>query len=415
MKSESVFLSFDSSVLRKSIELGWLRQINLSETYGLMSSSMSITGERDGKWAVSQYRKYPKHAKLCDYIVISEFDIDTGSTVRHQYPEKIEGVTEDWLAENMLPEGVHNRDADSTFIFLNRDKLRLDEDYLINPSLLGTNGKDESPSPGSTFPKVFRYGFNLVSTKHDSSVRRGATVKAMAIFSSYPFVDCLEGPLYTSLELYFKHPDRSVLADLYATLNSYDMRNIPCPSVLEKNLMRRGISVNPQGISAYHHIPSSWNHHIELNSHLPVINSTKNKTENKTEGADAADVADVAGNNTNIDDTTKNQSDDSTELTMDNRNISLPVTSISIPLHRDLDCMGHISVTSLAKLFGESTMRIYNAILSRQRVIFVGYNHAARDVCRMVLSAAAMISPVPTVLRRTYPYANLTDLSFLEV
>ena len=142
------------------------------------------------------------------------------------------------------------------------------------------------------------------------------------------------------------------------------MSNIPCPSVLEKSLMRRGIPVNPQGLSDVNHIPSSWHHKIEL-CH-PTIGIRDN-------------------------------------------------IAISVPLYRHLDCMGDISLTLLVRYFGESTMRIYNAILSRQRVIFVGYNHAARDVCRMVLSAAAMISPIPNVLRRTYPYANLTDLSFLEV
>eukprot|EP00596_Hydrurales_sp_CCMP1899_P005118 CAMPEP_0119050090 /NCGR_PEP_ID=MMETSP1177-20130426/68129_1 /TAXON_ID=2985 /ORGANISM="Ochromonas sp, Strain CCMP1899" /LENGTH=771 /DNA_ID=CAMNT_0007028091 /DNA_START=405 /DNA_END=2720 /DNA_ORIENTATION=- len=33
----------------------------------------------------------------------------------------------------------------------------------------------------------------------------------------------------------------------------------------------------------------------------------------------------------------------------------------------------------------------------------------------MVLTAAAMISPLPNILHRTFPYANLTDLSFLDV
>jgi len=28
---------------------------------------------------------------LVDYIILAEFDIDTGSTVRHQYPSVVEG------------------------------------------------------------------------------------------------------------------------------------------------------------------------------------------------------------------------------------------------------------------------------------------------------------------------------------
>ena len=52
--------------------------------------------------------------------------------------------------------------------------------------------------------------------------------------------------------------------------------------------------------------------------------------------------------------------------------------------------------------------------LAKKRVLFVGYNHAARDVCRAVLSAVAMVAPIPNIIHRTHPYANLTDLSFLD-
>lgn len=38
-------------------------------------------------------------------------------------------------------------------------------------------------------------------------------------------------------------------------------------------------------------------------------------------------------------------------------------------------------------------MTIYNAVLTGRRVLFVGYNHAAGDVCRIVLAACALVSP----------------------
>ena len=41
---------------------------------------------------------------MVDFIVLAEFDIDSGSTIRHQYPSQIPNYREDWLAENMLPE-----------------------------------------------------------------------------------------------------------------------------------------------------------------------------------------------------------------------------------------------------------------------------------------------------------------------
>lgn len=38
-------------------------------------------------------------------------------------------------------------------------------------------------------------------------------------------------------------------------------------------------------------------------------------------------------------------------------------------------------------------MTIYNAVLTGRRVLFVGYNHAAGDVCKIVLAACALVSP----------------------
>ena len=67
------------------------------------------------------------HEPLVDYILLAEFDIDTGSTVRHQYPVEVPGYKADWFAENMLPEGAHNRTQDWTYIFLNHTKSQVDE------------------------------------------------------------------------------------------------------------------------------------------------------------------------------------------------------------------------------------------------------------------------------------------------
>ena len=321
------------------------------------------------RWDVKVLRKYPKSAKLCDYVVVTEFDIDTGSTVRHQYPEKISDVTEDWLAEHMLPEGAHNRNYDLTFIFLNQDKRRLEEEWLINPSLAPKifDGDDN-------ITDVFRYGLNLVNTKHDASVRRGAIVKAMAVFSSYQFVDSLEQPLHAALERYFNTPNILVLEDLYNALNSYDLSVVPNPSILERGLMRWGTASNPRESSSIPYTPCKWQHKL-------FMGPTAIKVSDETSDGDAVHQQ----------------------------------IAITFPLYRDLDNFGDVSLSALVRMFGDATMRIFNAILTKQRIIFVGYNHAARDVCRMVLSSAASVSPLPNILRRTFPYANLTDLSFLEV
>lgn len=62
---------------------------------------------------------------LVSHVLIAHFDIDKGSIIKHQYPEKL-AVPESTLAELMLPEGAHLRDNDSTIFFI--DNLK--QDYM---------------------------------------------------------------------------------------------------------------------------------------------------------------------------------------------------------------------------------------------------------------------------------------------
>jgi hypothetical protein len=74
------------------------------------------------------------------------------------------------------------------------------------------------------------------------------------------------------------------------------------------------------------------------------------------------------------------------------------------------------SVVGLFKRFREQTMVIYSALLAEKRVIFLGHGLPARDVCNCVVSACLLVSPpLLGTLNRAFPYANLTQLEFLEV
>lgn len=70
---------------------------------------------------------------LVEYVLVAEFDIDKGSTVRHCYPSSSifdETYTSDYFANNMLPEGAHNRTHDWTYMLLHRSRPQLDEVVL---------------------------------------------------------------------------------------------------------------------------------------------------------------------------------------------------------------------------------------------------------------------------------------------
>lgn len=52
---------------------------------------------------------------LCEYIVVAEFDILSGSTIRCCLPNSIGGFSDDELAELLLPPGGHNVDDDEVY------------------------------------------------------------------------------------------------------------------------------------------------------------------------------------------------------------------------------------------------------------------------------------------------------------
>jgi hypothetical protein len=183
----------------------------------------------------------------------------------------------------------------------------------------------------------------------------------MCIFSRYSFIEAFKKPLELALEEYFGNPSIEVLKNLFNSLNAIDISKLQYPTYLEQMLMRRGVIYDAIRQPVTDHIPSSWNKSI------------------------SGQFNDIR-------------------------------LYLSIPVYRTPDEVGDISVTNLVKLFGEAVMRIYHAILTKQRVLFVGYNHAASDIAQMVLSSVATVCPPMTdVIRRTFPYCTLSDLSFLEV
>eukprot|EP01039_Chlorochromonas_danica_P004229 gene4229-4646_t len=305
---------------------------------------------------------------LIDYVLLAEFDIDTGSTLRHQFPSPIPGYKADWLAEHMLPEGAHNRMIDYTYIFIHRDGPILDDPNTSSPPSTIPSSSSSSlatpPSPsGRTGDIPFLYGINCVKTKHDSTVRRGAIVKSLCVFSQYSYIESLKQPLEKALEKYFQTPSLTVLEDLFHRLNETPMRDLPKPSMLELLLMRRGVVYDPLSPGPVDHQPQAWSLSIAY-----------------------------PGDG-------------------DNREHLL-----TIPIYRTLDEVGNISLSNLVHVFGENVMRIYHAVLLKQRVLFVGYNHATEDIAQIVLSAVAMVSPpMSGVIKRTFPYATLSDLGFTEV
>jgi hypothetical protein len=329
---------------------------------------------------------------LCEYIILAEFDIDSGSTVRHKFPEGgVPGYKDDFFAEYMLPEGAHNHPLDWTVMFLNkhRDPLSMAEEAgcILGSKVEGVNrtslkaGKmlgenfeeseeaeeavkaqaaiDKAEEEGKTGP--FLYCINLVRKKDDPTVKRGAVVKAMCICSQYNFLEAFRPLLIIALDNYYEKQDPAILSDLYNTMNAVSMSSVPYPLPWERRLMRRGVAASYVGFPPTEHMPQMWTHTVSFEYGTQKVQT-------------------------------------------------------NLPLHMSPDETLVPSMSHLFQVFGPSAMKIYNAVLIGARILFVGYNHAAGDVGKFVLAACAMISPpCMRLVNRAFPYANLSDLTFLEV
>lgn len=142
--------------------------------------------------------------------------------MEHQYPVAITG-DEHMLAELMLPDQAHMRNQDWTIFFLHKDTSQEEEDAekrakerrrsrrrkrrdqaagIIADDATNEEddeqgdedddledddeSSDDEDDTGEGPPLV--YVLNLVNTKQDKTVKRGAIVKAMAICTRHPFL-----------------------------------------------------------------------------------------------------------------------------------------------------------------------------------------------------------------------------------
>jgi hypothetical protein len=55
---------------------------------------------------------------LIEHVILAEFDIDQGSGVRLQYPDPVQNVNPEDIAEQMITEGAHNFGVVKTFFTL---------------------------------------------------------------------------------------------------------------------------------------------------------------------------------------------------------------------------------------------------------------------------------------------------------
>ncbi|KAG9034597.1 hypothetical protein FRB95_013050 [Tulasnella sp. JGI-2019a] len=166
-------------------------------------------------------------AQHVSFVLLAEFDIDQGSILSHEYPYPT-GMDGQLLADLMIPDGVHEQTEDWTIFYLNQTPGN-------TIASIFTPGDDDEEAEDK---KDLLYVLNLVRTKHDKSVKRGAIVKALAICTHHPCIQIFKPILLIALEDYYADPSVECLIRLFDAVNAMDISLAPTLSRDEKLVLR---------------------------------------------------------------------------------------------------------------------------------------------------------------------------------
>jgi hypothetical protein len=341
---------------------------------------------------------------LVAFLLLSEFDIDKGSTLRHVLPQPLLGFDDNRLAELMLPDGAHLREADSTAFILRPSKGVASPAGVSNDALNGGSSTNTPPLRC----------ISVAKTRMDAGRRRHADLKALALVSASPFLDTLRPALALALETYFTEPTLLTLERILAAFNSLDTATFTLPSASERAVLRALLPLQGKSVSFLFPPPLS-----ALLSHRPSPMG-----ENRLAAAAHAATPGAAAATASSDVTAPAPiSEDhwfwSPRLPFQPL-AGGPSLEVAFRFPRFLEpSVFHTAlVANLLRRFGEGLVDIVNAVLLERRVLFLGSRGvSAAEVCNAVLACSHLVCPPlsgSALLTRMYPYANLNDLSFLE-
>ncbi|KAF2279142.1 spindle pole body interacting protein [Westerdykella ornata] len=378
-----------------------------------------------------------------EYILVASFDIDRGSVMEHQYPAPISG-DETMLAELMLPDQAHVRSQDWTIFFLHKDTSAEDEEREArrerrrkrrqkgqgldeeDDTVAGAaedgqeleddyeddetdEDSDDGPDPDGP-PLV--YVLNLVNTKQDNTVKRGAIVKAMAICTRHSFLHIYKPLLLLALEEYFRAPVLETLASLYNALNAMDLSLMPKLSPLE-NFVLQATDAKDMFIEKFEQMIQQQKAADAERNSLPSTSSSEPKPKTYVLPRDTHEFESKVYYN------------------------GIPVP-IKVPTALSPETVGDFSLIKLIQTFSTphstqpqpfalhphlTTSGAYthpiivliNALLTQKRIIFLGHNRPSGEVAEAVLAACALASGgmLRGFVRYAFPYTDLTKIDDL--
>ncbi|KAJ1774360.1 hypothetical protein J3B01_003497 [Coemansia erecta] len=347
-----------------------------------------------------------------EYILLAEFDIDRGAILKHQYPRPT-GADDSHLAELMLPDGAHARESDWTMFFLNQ------------------KAPDDEGRVASNGPPLL-YVLNLVRTKHDKEVRRGAIVKAMAVCTRHRFIHIYQAILMLALENYYRVPTVDTLAELYKSVNQMDLSCMPQLSRHETTILRFSDDQN-MFEERFVQLEAERRHGNTLTRDVGRLDAPHDPALAEL-GMSASEDSARRGDSSRRGTRNKDRRFFDTEIVYSG--VKLP---IRVPMTVYPEEISDFSLIQLLTTFagglaapsGKAThphlessgqythpiVLLMNGLLTQKRVIFLGHGKPAGEVANYVLAAVALGSGGGGVLRgfanRTFPYTNLTNLDTL--
>ncbi|KAL6072728.1 Docking domain of Afi1 for Arf3 in vesicle trafficking-domain-containing protein [Balamuthia mandrillaris] len=301
------------------------------------------------------------------HILLAEFDIDKGSTLRYQVPQPVPFSTPDALADKMLPDGAQNQEWDWNMFFLNRallqnpKKLNSSEEgweLIVNESSTGQEQQEPPAQPTNSDKEEeedhgMLYCLTLIHCRKDDRVRRGATIRSLCLCTHFSFVNVFRPLVFRALQEYFHEPTLETLTQLYAHVNSLNLSTVS--QIIRATRMWSQYSIKP----LYTFLDASfWEE------------AAKERVEQ--------DV-------------------------------------IKVPLHYGLDQVEEIHLLHLFRTFKVSgVVNLYYAILLQKRVLVLGHNRPASEVCQCVLSLIALTCPPlwGILAERCFPYVSLHDIEY---
>ncbi|GFP52046.1 protein mesA [Trichoderma asperellum] len=437
-----------------------------ASSIGPSSQHSSLSAARranEGSYSQRRVRsQYPRgsDANHVEYILVASFDIDRGPVMEHQYPVAITG-DENMLAELMLPDQAHARNQDWTMFFLHKDTSPEDEDEERKAKArrkarrqrrrdkeagLVPEGEaeseqdsegseddldedddessDDEPDGGEGPPLI--YVLNLVNTKHDKSVKRGAIVKAMAICTRHPFLHIYKPLLLLALEEYYKSPVPETLSMLYDAVNNMDLSLMPKLSLLERNLLLAS---------------DNKDLFVEKFERIIQMRMAEERAETATEGSgEVTGGISRAGTKAHVEgggQSTYSVARDTHEFESKVMYKGIPIP-IKVPTAVMPETVGDFSLIKLIQNFSEAHAKspqpfplhphlttngvnthpiivLINGLLTQKRVIFLGHNMPSGDVAEAVLAACALASGgiLRGFTRHAFPYTDLTKVEDL--